>query len=146
VVFVNTEFNPVIMAILRSRCGHYIFIMWLLLRSSLWPTYVIGQAIYIFILSFVLLLSFLLSSPNLSGRRLDVCHTSTYGVAFARIKDAGLKRAARGSLEMQDAKNPPKSRHLCTIVQLCPAISSQLKHVSTIGKKFVKQQYLLHIP
>ena len=49
--------------------------------SFLWPPCVIGPAIYIFILSFVLLLSsFSLSSPNLSGRRLDVCHTSTHGV------------------------------------------------------------------
>jgi len=36
----------------------------------------------------VLLLSIYLSffsSPNLSGRRLDVYHTSTYGVALVRI-------------------------------------------------------------
>ena len=48
------------------------------------------------------------SSPNLSGQRLDVYHTSTHGVALVRIWDAGLKRAARGSLEMQDAKNRQK--------------------------------------
>jgi len=42
---------------------------------------------------------------------------------------------------MQDAKNC----HLRTIVQLCPAISSQLRHISTIGKKLVKQQYLLQM-
>jgi len=29
----------------------------------------------------------------------------------------------------------PKIRHLGTIVHLCPAISSQLRHISTIGKK-----------
>jgi len=28
---------------------------------------------------------YLFSSPNLSGRRLDVCHTSTHGVALVRI-------------------------------------------------------------
>jgi len=28
---------------------------------------------------------FFISSPNLSGRRLDVCHTSTHGVALVRI-------------------------------------------------------------
>ena len=38
-----------------------------------------------------------------------------------------------------------KNRHLCTIVQLCRAISSQLRHVSTIRKKHVKQQYVLHM-
>jgi len=43
---------------------------------------------------------------------------------------------------MQDAKN----RHLRTIAQLCQAVSSQLRHVSTIGKKkLVKQQYLPHV-
>jgi len=41
-------------------------------------------------------------------------------------------------------KNDAKNRHLAIIAQLCPAISSQLKHVSTIGKKLVKQQYVLH--
>ena len=35
--------------------------------------------------------------------------------------------------------------HLGTITQLCRAISSQLRHVSTIGKKLVKQQYVLHM-
>jgi len=39
---------------------------------------------------------------------------------------------------MQD----PKIRHLGTIAQLPWAISSQLRHALTIGKKLVKQQYL----
>jgi len=38
-----------------------------------------------------------------------------------------------------------KNRHLGTIAQLCRAISPQLRHVSTIGKKLFKQQYLLHM-
>jgi len=38
-----------------------------------------------------------------------------------------------------------KHRHLGTIAQLCRAISSQLKHVSTIGKKPVKPQYLQYM-
>jgi len=32
-----------------------------------------------------------------------------------------------------------------TIAQLCRGVSVQVRHVSTIGKKFVKQQYLLHM-
>ena len=74
---------------------------------------------------------FFFSSPNLIRRRLDVCHTSTHGVALVQIQNAGLKCTARGSLQMQDAKN----RHLGTIAQLCRAISLQLRHISTIGKK-----------
>ena len=37
-------------------------------------------------------------------------------------------------------KKVAKNRHLDTIAQLCRAISSQLRHISTIGKKLVKQQ------
>jgi len=49
-----------------------------------------------------------------------------------------LKRAARGSLKIQNANKSPKIRHVGTIAQLCRAISSQLRHASTIGKKLVK--------
>ena len=42
-------------------------------------------------------------------------------------------------------KKVAKNRHLGSIAQLCRTISSQLRHVSTVGKKFVKQQYLLHM-
>jgi len=69
---------------------------------------------YIFILSFVLLSSSF-SSPNLSRRRLDVCHTSTHGVALVRIKIAGLKPAERGSLKTQDAEKSRKIYHSTTL-------------------------------
>jgi len=62
------------MVALWNRADHYIFIMWFV-------------SIYL-----------LFSSPNLSGRTLDVYHTSTHGVALVRIYNAGLKRAARGLL------------------------------------------------
>jgi len=50
----------------------------------LWPPYVIGQSIIFFPCSFFFFLS-CFSSPNLSRHRLDVCHTSTHGVALVRI-------------------------------------------------------------
>jgi len=59
--------------------GHYVFALWFL--------------------SF-----YLVSSPNLSGHTLDVYHTSTHAVALAQIKNAGLKCAASGLMEIQDAK------------------------------------------
>jgi len=46
---------------------------------------------------------------------------------------------------MQDAKKVAKNRHLGTIAQLCRAISSQLRHVSTIEKKLLKQPYVLYM-
>jgi len=57
--------NPssIVMVALRNRADHYIFMLWFL--SSIYLS--------------------LFSSPNLSGRRLDVCHTSTHGVALVRV-------------------------------------------------------------
>jgi len=46
---------------------------------------------------------------------------------------------------VQDPKKSPKIRHLDTIAHLCRAIYLQLRHVSTIGEKIVKQQYLPHM-
>jgi len=42
-------------------------------------------------------------------------------------------------------KKSPQIRHLGTIAQLCRAISAQLRHVLTIGKRLVKLQYLPHM-
>ena len=96
----------------------------------LWWPYVIEQTIIFLPCCFYLLSSFF-SSPNLSSQRMDVYHTSTHGVALVQISNACLKCAARGSLKIQDAKN----RHFNTIAQLCQAVSSQLRHVSTIEEK-----------
>jgi len=84
---------------------------------------------------FFFLLSFF-SSPNLSSRRLDVYHTSKHGVTVwplceFRMQVWNVLHAARWKYRM------PKNRHLRTIVLLCRAISSQLRHISTIGKKFL---------
>jgi len=49
---------------------------------------------------------------------LYVRHTSIHGVALVRIEDAGLKGAARGSLQMQDQKSrqkPPSVHHPTTL-------------------------------
>jgi len=50
--------------------------------SFLRPPYVIGQAIIFLPCGFYFLSSSFFSSPNLSGRRLDVYHTSAPGVAL----------------------------------------------------------------
>jgi len=52
-----------------------------LMYILLWSPYVIGQTI-IFLPCGFFLLSFFLSSPNLSDHRLDVYHTSSHGVAL----------------------------------------------------------------
>ena len=62
---------------------------------------------------------FFFSSPNLSRHRLHVCHTSTHGVALVRIQDAGLKRAARGSLKkhrtQKSRQKSPSGHHRTTL-------------------------------
>jgi len=57
------------MVALWNRADHYIFILWFL--SSFYLS--IYLSIYLF------------SSPNLSGRTLDVYHISTHDVALVRI-------------------------------------------------------------
>jgi len=49
-----------------------------------------------------------------------------------------------GSLKYRTQKSP-KIPHLCTIAQLCRAVYLQQRHVSTIDKKAVEQQYLFHV-
>jgi len=56
--------SRVFMAALWNKAVDYIFALW-------------------FLLSFFFF--FFYSSPNLSGRRVDVYHTSTHGVALVRI-------------------------------------------------------------
>ena len=66
--FSFSSFGCFFMVAICNRADHYIFILFL---SSF------------FLLSFFFLSFF--SSPNLSGRRLDVYHTLAHGVALVRI-------------------------------------------------------------
>jgi len=87
---------------------------------------------------------FFFPSPNLSRRRLDVYHISTHGVALVRIKDAGRKPAARGSLKIQDAKSRQKSpsgRHRTILSGYIFGTKARIDN----RKKLVKQQYVHHM-
>jgi len=108
----------------------------------LWPPYGIGQAIIFLPCGFFLLFC---SSPNLSGRRLDCLpYFHTWCGLSANLEcrsEMCCTRLAGNAV----CKNSPKICRLGNIAQVCWAISSQLRHVSTIGKKLVKQQYLLNM-
>jgi len=84
--------------------------------ASLWSPYGIGHAIIVLPCGFIYLSIFFFSSPNLSRRRLDVCHTSTHDVVLVWIYDAGLKRAAQVCWKYMMQKVPKKSPsgHHCT--------------------------------
>jgi len=92
---------------------------------------------YIFILLFVLL--FLLSSsffkfepPQLVC--LPYFHTWCGVSANLRCRS---ETCCTWLAEKTGRKRVAKNRHLGTITQICRAISSQLRHVSTIGKKLL---------
>jgi len=95
----------VIMVALWNRADHYIFALWFLLLSSF---------------------SFF-SSPNLSRRGLDVCHTSTHGVALRATSGCRSETCCMQLAENTGRKKVAKNRHLGTIAQLCRAISSELR-------------------
>jgi len=113
----------------------------------LWPPYGIWQAIIFLPCGFYLLLSFIFSLPNLSRRIgcLPYFHTRCgLSANLGCRSETCCTRLAENTGRKNDAQN----RHLRTIAQLCRAtraISSQLRHVSTIGKKVAKQQYLPHL-
>jgi len=112
----------------------------------MWSPYVIGQAIILSSCGFFYLSIYLLFfSPNLSRRRVDVCHTCTHGVALVRISDAGLKPAALGSLKTQDAKKSSKTAIWAPSHSFLGYIFA-IKACIGNRKKLVEQQYLLHMP
>jgi len=84
------------------------------------------------------------SSPILSCCRLDV-YQGTKACGLSENLGCRSEMCCKWLTENTGRKNSPKIRHLDTMAQLCQAISSQLRHISTIGKKFVKQHYPRHM-
>ena len=85
------------------------------------------------------------SSPNLSGRRLDVYHTSIHGVALVRMYNAGLKCAVCGRCKCRTQKSRQKSpsgHQRTTLSGYIFATKARIDY----RKKLFKQQYLLHVP
>ena len=109
--------SDVFMAALWNMAGHYI----------------LSCGSFFFFLSLYLSFFLACSQPSQIG---CIYHTSTQWCGLGAKLGCRLKRAARGSLKYRTQKIT-KIRHLRTIAQLCRAISSQLRHMSTIGKKLL---------
>jgi len=107
------------MAALWNRPGHYIFV----------PCFFFYFSIFLFSLAY--------SQPSQIGCP-PYFHTWCGLSANLRCRS---ETCCTRLAENTGRKKLPKICHLGTIAQLCRAISSQLRHVSTIGKKLVKQQY-----
>jgi len=111
------------MATLRSRCGHYIFILWFLLSIflSFFPHLisVVGDWMSAILHTWCGL------SANLE------CRSETCSTRLA--ENTGRKTVA-------------KNRHRDTIAQFCWAVSSEQRHVSTIGKKLLSSNISFTCP
>jgi len=107
--------NMIIMAAVRSRCGHYVFC----------PV----------VSSFYLLLLFFLAYCQLS----QIGCLQYFDTWCGRGENLGCRPETCCTLLAENTghKKSPKICHLCTIAQLSRAISSQLRHVLTIGKKLL---------
>jgi len=106
----------------------------------LWPPYGIGQAIIFLSRGFFFyLLIFCLhfSSPILSRRRLDVCIYFHTWCGLSANLECRSEMCCMRIAENTGRKKSQKIRHPPTIAQMCRAISSQLRHMSTIGKKLL---------
>jgi len=115
-------------------CGFFFFMVALCNRADH----------YIFALLFLYI--FFFSSPNLSGHRLEsIPYFDTWCGPSANLECMSETCSTRLAANAGN-KKIAKNRQLGTIPQLCRPISSQLRHVSTVGKKnFVKQQYFLYM-
>jgi len=68
-----------------SVCFSAVTVLLINISKFLWPPYVADVDIIFLPCDFYLSFFYLFSSSNLSGRRFDVYHTSTHGVALVRI-------------------------------------------------------------
>jgi len=114
------------MAALWNTAGHYIFALWFL--SS------------IFYLSIFFFYPRLISAA--AGWMSTILPHIVWPCANLECRS---ERCCTRLAANAGPKKVAKNRHLGTIPQICRAISSQLRHVSTIGKKLIKQQYLLYM-
>jgi len=103
------------MVALWNRADHYIFALWPLLSSFF-------------------LLFFLAESQRSQIGCLPYFHT---WCGLSANLGCRSETCCTWLAENAGRKKSPKNRHLRTIVQLCQAISSQLRHVSTIGKNLL---------
>ena len=78
--------------------------------------------------------SFFFSSPNLSGRRLDVY--LPYFHTWCGLS-ANLECTSEMCCKRLAENTGRKNRHLGTIAHICRAVSSQMRHASTTGKNLL---------
>jgi len=116
-----TDVCLLFMVALCNRADHYIFVLW-------------------FLLSFFF---FLASSQRSEIGCLPYFHT---WCGLSGNLGCRSEKCCTWLAENAGRKKSPKSRHLRTIVQLCRAISSQLRQISTIGKNLLSSNISSRCP
>jgi len=107
----------------------------LCLESFLWSPYGIGQTIIFSCCSLFFFFRRLISAVQIACLPYHFHKWCGLSANFRCRSETCCTRLAENTGRKKVAKN----RHPGTIAQLCRAISSQLRHVSTIGKKIFKQ-------
>jgi len=122
----------------------WIYLCWFaeMCRKCKWPPCVADADIIFSSCGFFLLLFFLAKSQRSEIGCLPYFHT---WCGLSADLECMSEMCCMRLAENTGRKNYTKNRHLRTISQLCWAMSSQLRNVSTIRKKLVKWQYLLHM-
>ena len=110
--------------------------------SLLWPPCIADMDIIFYRCGFFFLLFFLAYSKQSEIGCLPYFHS---WCGLSANLECRSELCCTRLAENTGHKNYAKNHHLCTITQRCWAISLQPRHVSTIEKKLVKQQYLLHM-
>ena len=112
-----------------------------LILASLWSPYVIGQTIIflpcdfnLFSFFFFLLFFFARLISAVANWMSTILHT---WCGLSANLECRSETCCTRLAENTGRKKVDKNRHLGTIPQLCRAISSQIRHVSTIGKKLL---------
>jgi len=135
--------------VILNRWWHSYCIVTIMRRAMclilLWPPYGIGPAIiFLWFLSSSFFL-FLLFFPRLISAAAHWTSTILHTwCGLDAILECMSEMCCTWLAEIAGCKNYSKNHHLGTIAQLCHTISLQLRHVSTIGKKLVKQQHISH--
>jgi len=92
---------------------------------------------YIFALWFLSSFFYLFFFPHLISAAEDWMSTITSWCGLSANLECRSEMCCKRLAGNTGRKNDAKNRHLSTIAQLCRAMSSQLKHVSTIGKNLL---------
>jgi len=119
---------------LTNKAGYYVSVLWFLL---------------LLLILLILFFFFFFLFPRLISAVTDWMSTIAYFFTWCGLSANLECRAEMCCMPLAGntgRKNDAKNRHLLTTAQVCWAVSSQLRHVSTIEKNFFNINISPHVP